>query len=199
MWDYNTPIEETLVVLNDMIKLGKVKYIGISNCYAYQLAMANTIAKERGLQPFVSVQGHYNLIHREEEREMVKYCHLENIAMTPYSALASGRLAKHPGEESKRMNEDMYAKGKYDRAADKDLPIIKRVEELADKYKVSMSEVSLSWLFSKVDSPVVGATKKHHIDTAVKAVDLKLSHEDNNYLEELYVPHELVGVLAQNK
>ena len=199
MWDYNTPIEETLVVLNDMIKLGKVRYIGISNCYAYQLAMANTIAKERVLQPFVSVQGHYNLIHREEEREMVKYCHLENIAMTPYSALASGRLAKHPGEESKRMNEDMYAKGKYDRAADKDLPIIKRVEELADKYKVSMSEVSLSWLFSKVDSPVVGATKKHHIDTAVKAVDLKLSHEDNNYLEELYVPHELVGVLAQNK
>ena len=199
MWDYNTPIEETLVVLNDMIKLGKVRYIGISNCYAYQLTMANTIAKERVLQPFVSVQGHYNLIHREEEREMVKYCHLENIAMTPYSALASGRLAKHPGEESKRMNEDMYAKGKYDRAADKDLPIIKRVEELADKYKVSMSEVSLSWLFSKVDSPVVGATKKHHIDTAVKAVDLKLSHEDNNYLEELYVPHELVGVLAQNK
>ena len=199
MWDYNTPIEETLVILNDMIKLGKVRYIGISNCYAYQLAMANTIAKERRLQSFVSVQGHYNLIHREEEREMVKYCHLENIAMTPYSALASGRLAKHPGEESKRMNEDMYAKGKYDKAADKDLPIIKRVEELADKYNVSMSEVSLSWLFSKVDAPVVGATKKHHIDTAVKAVELKLSVEDNKYLEELYVPHELVGVLAQNK
>lgn len=199
MWDYNTPIEETLEILNDMIKLGKVRYIGISNCYAYQLAMANTIAKERGLKPFISVQGHYNLIHREEEREMVKYCKLEDIAMTPYSALASGRLAKHPGEESKRMNEDVYAKGKYDHAYDKDLPIIRRVEELADKYNVSMSEVSLSWLFSKVSSPVVGATKKHHIDAAVKAVELKLDEEDMKYLEELYVPHELVGVLAQNK
>lgn len=199
MWDYNTPIEETLEILNDMIKIGKVRYIGISNCYAYQLAMANTIAKERGLAPFISIQGHYNLIHREEEREMVKYCNLENIAMTPYSALASGRLAKHPGEESKRMNEDMYAKGKYDKAADKDLPIIKRVEEISEKYHVSMSEVSLSWLFSKVSSPVVGATKKYHIDTAVKAVEVKLTDEDKTYLEELYVPHELVGVLAQNK
>lgn len=199
MWDYNTPIEETLEILNDMIKLGKVRYIGISNCYAYQLAVANTIAKERGLQPFISVQGHYNLIHREEEREMKKYCDGENIALTPYSALASGRLAKHPGEVSKRMNEDTYAKGKYDGAADMDLPIIRRVEELAKKYNVSMSEVSLSWLFSKVASPVVGATKKHHIDTAVKAVELKLTEEDFQYLEELYVPHELVGVLAQNK
>ena len=199
MWDYNTPIEETLEILNDMIKLGKVKYIGISNCYAYQLAIANTVAKERGLEPFISVQGHYNLIHREEEREMKKYCDEQNIAMTPYSALASGRLAKHPGEVSKRMNEDSYAKGKYDNAADIDLPIIKRVEELAEKYQVTMSEVSLSWLFSKVASPVVGATKIHHIDTAVKAVELKLTNEDAKYLEELYKPHELVGVLAQNK
>ena len=198
MWDYFTPIEETLEILNDMIKSGKVRYIGISNCFAYQLAIANTIAKTKGYQPFISVQGHYNLIFREEEREMARYCYQENIAMTPYSALASGRLAKHPGEQSKRMSEDSYAKGKYDASKDNDLPIIQRVEELASKKNVSMTEISLSWLMSKVPSPVVGATKKHHIDGAVKAVELELSEEENKYLEELYVPHKLVGVMAEN-
>lgn len=121
MWDYRTPIEETLEILNDFIKEGKIKEIGISNCFAYQLAMANTIAKERGLQGFVSVQGHYNLIFREEEREMKRYCDEEGIAMTPYSALASGRLAKHPGETSQRLEQDAYAKGKYDASSALDL------------------------------------------------------------------------------
>lgn len=198
MWDYHTPIEETLIILNDMIKQGKVRYIGISNCYAYQLAIANTIAKERHLQPFISIQGHHNLIFREEEREMSKYCRLENIAMTPYSALASGRLAKKPGEASKRMIEDTYAKGKYDASKDADLKIIKRVEEMSNDKNVSMTEISLSWLLTKVASPIVGATKKYHIDGAVKAVDIELSQEDIQYLEELYKPHPLVGVMATN-
>lgn len=198
-WDYNTPIEEIMEGLHNVIQQGKVKYIGISNCYAYQLAKANAYARSKGWEEFVSIQGHYNLIFREEEREMVHLCKEENIALTPYSALASGRLAKKPGEQSKRMSEDKYAKGKYDASADDDLKIIERVQELAEKKGVSMTEISLAWLLTKVTSPVVGATKPHHIDGAVKAVDVQLSNEELNYLEELYKPHALVGVMAQNR
>lgn len=199
MWDYHTPIIDILEGLHNIIKQGKVRYIGISNCYAYQLAMANEIAKAKGYEPFISVQGHYNLIFREEEREMKKYCDENHIAMTPYSALASGRLAKKPNEQSKRLNEDSYAKGKYDATKDQDQKIIERVIALADKKGVSMSEISLAWLMNKVTSPVVGATKLHHIDTAIKAVDVKLTKEEMTYLEELYQPHQLVGVMAENK
>lgn len=198
-WDYNTPIEDIMEGLHNVIKQGKARYIGISNCYAYQLAKANAIARQNGWEEFISIQGHYNLIFREEEREMVPLCKEENIALTPYSSLASGRLSKHPGEESKRMREDSFAKGKYDSTADADLKIIHRVEEIAQIRGVSMSEVSLAWLIKKTTSPTVGATKKHHIDTAVKAVELELTDEEMKYLEELYVPHELVGVMAQNK
>ena len=197
MWDYDTPIEETMRILNNLVKSGKVRYIGISNCYAWQIAKANEIAKANGYAEFISVQGHYNLIFREEEREMAPYCKSENIAMTPYSALASGRLAKPLGEESKRLKEDSFAKGKYDATKDEDLEIIKRVQEIADKRNVSMTEVSLSWLLNKTSSPVVGATKKSHIDGAVKAVNLNLSEEEIKYLEELYKPHAIVGVMAQ--
>lgn len=130
---------------------------------------------------------------------MKPYCDLHHVAMTPYSALASGRLAKHPGELSKRMQEDQYAKGKYNATEDEDLKIIHRVEELASKKGVSMTEISLAWLMSQVASPVVGATKPQHIDGAVKAVDVKLSQEEKDYLEELYVPHALVGVMAEKK
>ena len=198
-WDYNTPIEDIMEGLHNVIKQGKARYIGISNCYAYQLAKANAIARQNGWEEFISIQGHYNLIFREEEREMVPLCKEENIALTPYSSLASGRLSKHPGEESKRMREDSFAKGKYDATADADLKIIHRVEEIAQIRGVSMSEVSLAWLIKKTTSPTVGATKKHHIDTAVKAVELELTDKEMKYLEELYVAHELVGVMAQNK
>lgn len=199
MWDYNTPIEDIMEALHDVIKQGKVRYIGISNCYSWQIAKANEIAKAKGYEQFVSIQGHYNLIFREEEREMKPYCTAHNIAMTPYSALASGRLAKHPGEQSKRLSEDNYAKGKYDRAYDEDLAIINRVEELAEKKGVSMTEISLAWLFTKVTSPIIGATKLHHIDGAVKATSVGLTDEEIIYLEELYKPHRLVGVMAENK
>lgn len=195
-WDYNTPIEEILEGLNEAVHSGKVRYIGISNCFAWQLAKANAIATTHGWSHFISVQGHYNLIFREEEREMVPLCQEDNIAMTPYSALASGRLAKHPGERSKRMTEDKYAKGKYDKTEQEDLVIINRVEELAQKRNVSMTEISLAWLMSKVTSPVVGATKKHHIDGAIKAVDIELSDEEKAYLEEPYKPHAPVGMMA---
>ncbi len=198
MWDYQTPLYDIMDGLNQAVKAGKVRYIGISNCYAYQLAKANALAEANGFAKFVSVQGHYNLIFREEEREMAKLCYQDNIAMTPYSALASGRLSRHPGETSKRLQQDSYAKFKYDKTADQDEVIINRVAELADRHQVSMTEVSLAWLLTKVTAPVVGATKLHHIEGAAKAVDLQLSDEEIAYLEEPYVPHALVGVMAQN-
>ena len=175
-----------------------MRYIGISNCFAYQLAKANALAEKEGFAKFISVQGHYNLIFREEEREMAKLCAEDNIAMTPYSALAGGRLSKHPGETSKRLQEDSYAKFKYDATAQQDGVIIDRVAELAEKRGVSMTEVSLAWLLAKVTSPVVGATKLHHIEGAAEAVELALTQEEIAYLEEPYVPHRLVGVMAQN-
>lgn len=198
MWDYNTPIYDIMEGLNNAVKAGKMRYIGISNAYAYQLAKANAIAQANGFAQFVSIQGHYNLIFREEEREMAKLCQEDNIAMTPYSALAGGRLSKRPGETSKRLEKDSYAKGKYDGTANQDSKIIARVAELADKHGVSMTEISLAWLLTKVASLVVGATKPHHIEGAAKAVDLVLSAAELAYLEELYVPHKLVGVMAQN-
>ena len=198
MWDYATPLIEILQGLADAVKAGKARYIGISNCFAYQLAKANALAEREGFPKFVSVQGHYNLIFREEEREMAKLCREDNIAMTPYSALAGGRLAKRPGETSQRLREDSYAKLKYDATAEQDGAILARVAELADRRGVSMTEIALSWLLRNVTAPVVGATKLSHIEGAVKAVDLELTEEEAAYLEELYVPHKLVGVMAQN-
>lgn len=197
MWDYHTPMEEIMEGLDRVVKTGKARYIGISNCFAWQLAKANYYARSQGFAEFVSVQGH-NLIAREEEREMAPFCYSEDIAMTPYSALASGRLSRHPGETSKRLEEDSYARFKYDATAEADGKTIKRVEEIAEKRGVSMTEVSLAWLLTKVTSPVVGATKSSHVDGAVKAVDLELTKDEVSYLEELYVPHALAGVMAQN-
>ena len=199
MWDWNTPIYDVLDGLNRVVKAGKARYIGISNCYAWQLAKANALAEKEGFAKFVSVQGHYNLIFREEEREMAMLCAEDGIAMTPYSALASGRLARLPGETSKRAEEDSYAKFKYDATKEQDEVIIRRVAELAEKYGVSMTEISLAWLLTKVTAPVVGATKLRHIEGAAKAVETVLSEADQIFLEEPYVPHALAGVMAQNK
>ncbi len=198
MWDYDTPLYDIMEGLNHAVKSSKARYIGISNCFAYQLAKANAIAEKYGFIKFVSVQGHYNLIFREEEREMAQFCLEENIAMTPYSPLAGGRLAKRPGETSKRLLEDNYAHLKYDATAEQDGIIIDRVAQLADKYGVSMTEISLSWLLTKVSAPVVGTTKLHHIEDAAKAVNLTLTADELAFLEEPYLPHTLVGVMAQN-
>lgn len=198
MWDYETPLYDIMEGLNNIVKAGKARYIGISNCYAYQLAKANALAEKEGFAKFVSIQGHYNLIFREEEREMAKLCREDNIAMTPYSALAGGRLSKRPGETSKRLQEDSYAHFKYDATAEQDGIIIDRVAQLAEKHGVSMTEISLAWLLTKVTAPVVGATKLHHIEGAAKAVELALTADEIVFLEEPYVPHKLVGVMAQN-
>ena len=198
MWDHQTPLYDIMDGLNRIVKAGKARYIGISNCFAYQLVKANALAEREGFTKFVSVQGHYNLIFREEEREMAKLCAEDNIAMTPYSALAGGRLSKHSGETSKRLEEDSYAKFKYDATAQQDSVIIHRVAELAEKRGVTMTEIALAWLLTKVTAPVVGATKRHHVEGAAKATELMLTAEETAYLEAPYVPHNLVGVMAQN-
>ncbi len=199
IWDWQTPLYDILEGLNDMVRAGKTRYIGISNCYAWQLAKANALAEKEGFAKFISVQNHYNLIFREEEREMAGLCAEDHIAMTPYSALAAGRLSRLPGETSRRLEQDSYAKFKYDATEEQDGIIIRRAAELAEKYGVSMTEISLAWLLTKTASPVVGATKLHHVEGSVKAVDLTLEDIDISYLEEPYVPHPLAGVMAQNK
>lgn len=199
IWDYNTPAEEILEGMNETVKSGKARFIGIANAYAYQVAKMNALAERNGWARLVSVQNHYNLIMREEEREMVPFCHEENIAMTPYSALASGLLAKRPGETSKRQAEDEFMHFKYDATARQDSMVIDRVMTLARRHGVEMTQIALAWLLTKVEAPIVGATKLHHIEGAVKSLDVHLSDDDISFLEEPYVPHNLAGVMAVNK
>ena len=194
-WDYDTPIEETMEALHDVVKSGKARYIGASAMYAYQFQQANTIAEKNGWTKFVSMQNHLNLIYREEEREMIPYCRSEKIALTPYSPMASGRLIRDRTAETQRSTTDVVQRAKYDETAEKDQVIIERVAELADKYETNRVNIALGWLLQKdpVVAPVVGATKMSHIETAVGAVDFKLTPEDVLYLEEPYVPHKVIG------
>lgn len=198
-WDYATPIEESLEALNDAVVAGKVRALGVSNCHPYQLARANDIASARGWARFEAIQSHMNLIFREDERELLQLCAEDGVSTIPYSALAAGRLSRKPGETSRRLQMDTFAKGKYDATAEQDNVVIERVAEVADKYDTSMTAVSLAWLLTKVTSPVVGATKPHHLGGPAAAADLVLAPEDVAYLEEPYVPHALVGVMAQNR
>lgn len=199
IWDYKTPMEEILEGMNNVVKEGKARYLGIANVFPYQLVKMNDLAEKNGWAKIISVQNHYNLIMREEEREMFQLCHEDGIAMTPYSALASGKLSRKPGESSNRLQKDAYLHHKYDATADEDNKIVGRVAELADRYGVTMTEISLAWILRKVDVPVVGATKLHHIDGPVNVFNIHLTDEDMKYLEELYVPHRLEGVMADNK
>lgn len=198
-WDYGTPIEESLEALNEAVVAGKVRALGVSNCHPYQLARANDIAVAHGWARFEAIQSHMNLIFREDERELLQLCAEDGISTMPYSALAAGRLSRRPGETSKRLEMDTFAKGKYDATAEQDNVIIERVAEIAEKYQTSMTAVALAWLLTKVTSPVVGATKPHHLEGPAVAADLTLAAEDIAYLEEPYVPHALVGVMAQRR
>ena len=198
-WDYATPIEESLEALNEAVATGKVRALGVSNCHPYQLARANDIATAHGWARFEAIQSHMNLIFREDERELLQLCAEDGISTIPYSALAAGRLSRKPGETSKRLEMDTFAKGKYDATAEQDNVIVRRVAEVAERLGTSMTAVSLAWLLTKVTSPVVGATKPHHLEGPAAAADLVLSAEDIAYLEEPYVPHALVGVMAQKR
>lgn len=200
-FDYDTPIEETMEALNELVKSGKVRAIGASAMYAYQFHNMQVVAKEHGWTLFSTMQNHYNLLCREDEREMIPVCNQYNVSLIPYSPLAGGHLTHLNLEtDTARSKTDNTLRKKYDSAKDNDLQIIKRVNQLAQKYNVSMAQISLAWLYKKgVASPVVGATKINHFEDAVKAIDLDLSDDDCKYLEELYINHKIVGALPEGK
>ncbi len=196
-WDYETPIEETMEALNDIVRAGKVRYIGASAMWAWQFQKALYVAEKHGWTRFVSMQNHYNLIYREEEREMLPLCRAEGIGSIPYSPLAGGRLTRDwdSNESTLRAETDEVAKKKYDAAAESDRPVVDRVAELAQKRGVSRTQVALAWLLQKapVTAPIVGATKISHLEEAVGALSVKLSPEEVSYLEEPYIPHRIIG------
>lgn len=196
-WDYNTPIEETMAALHDVVKAGKARYIGASAMHAFQFQKALHVAETNGGTRFVSMQNHLNLLYREEEREMLPLCTEERIAVTPYSPLASGRLARTWSASTQRSETDPIAKSKYGATADADKLVVERVGEIAEKHGIPMVQVSLAWLLQKpaVVSPVIGATKLPHLESAVAALSLRLSAEEVAYLEEPYVPHPVVGLI----
>lgn len=193
-WDYKTPIEETLEALHDLVKAGKVRYIGASSMYAWQFCKALYVADQHGWTRFASMQDHYNLVYREEEREMLPLCAAEKIGVLPWSPLARGRLTRDPDERTQRMETDEFGKKLYAATADPDRRVIERVAEIAKKRGVSRAQVALAWVAQKqvVTAPIVGASKPHHLDDAVAALSLNLTPEEMARLEEAYVPHPIV-------
>lgn len=193
-WDYHTPIEETMCALNDLVRSGKVHYLGASSMYAWQFQKAQYVAEKNGWTKFSVMQGHYNLLYREEEREMNPFCLDSGVALVPYSPLAAGRLTRDWDSDSKRFQEDQVAKRKYDITQDSDQIIVERVAQIAQKYNVSRSQVAVAWLWQKgVTAPIVGITKEKYLDDFVCAFHVQLSEDDIKYLEEAYVPHNIVG------
>lgn len=195
-WDDRTPIEETLEALNDVIKAGKARYIGASSMYAWQFARALSVADRNGWPRFATMQNHFNLLYREEEREMLPLCEAEGIGVLPWSPLARGRLARGWNESSKRIETDQYAKILYDATADADRRIVERVGEIAAMRGVHRAQVALAWLAQNpvVTSPIVGASKLGHLEDAVAALSLRLTPEEIAALEQLYVPHPVAGI-----
>ena len=195
-WDYETPIEETMEALNDVVRAGKARYIGASAMFAWQFQKGLHTAEKHGWSRFVSMQDHLNLIYREEEREMLPLCREEGIGVTPYSPLASGRLTRDISAASTlRAETDQIQKMKYDATAETDQQVVQRVAEIAEKYAASRVHIALAWLLQKqpVTAPIIGATKISHLEDAIGAFSVKLSAEDVAYLEEPYVPHRIVG------
>src|SRR6201998_2005339 len=191
-WDYETPVEETLEALHDAVKAGKVRYIGASSMYAWQFAKSLYLADLRDWTRFVTMQNHYNLLYREEEREMVGLCLDQEIGMLPWSPLARGRLARTwQAEQTKRIETDVFGKSMYTRSEEDDHRVVDRVEEIANKRGVAMAQVALAWMLSKpvVTAPIVGAPKTHHLMGAGAALALKLGKEEIAALEEFYAPH----------
>jgi aryl-alcohol dehydrogenase-like predicted oxidoreductase len=193
-WDPRTPIEETLEALYDVVKAGKARYIGASSMFAWQFSKALHVAERNGWTRFVSMQDHYNLLNREEEREMLPLCVDQSVAVLPWSPLARGRLTRDWDESTQRSQTDEFGKTLYDTSSS-DREIVKRVAEVASARGVPRARVALAWLLSKpvVTSPIVGVTKMSHLEDAIAAVDLELSAEEVASLEEPYTPHPVVG------
>jgi aryl-alcohol dehydrogenase-like predicted oxidoreductase len=194
-FDYRTPIEETLEALHDVVKAGKVRYIGASSMFAWQFARALAISERRGWTRFVSMQNYVNLIYREEEREMLPLCAAEGIGVIPWSPLARGRLTRDWDEKTARSEVDPFGNGLFGRTAAADQKVTERVAHVAAARGVPRAQVALAWLLSKsvITAPIVGATKLQHLDDAVAAVSLKLTHDEIHRLEEPYIPHAVVG------
>lgn len=190
-WDYETPIEETMEALNDVVRAGKARYIGASAMYAWQFAKALFTSDLHGWARFVSMQPHYNLIYREEEREMIPLCQDQKIAVIPFSPLARGWLARKPTEETLRGQNDALIKERYDRQ--ENITIIQRIRQVAEKRGLPMAQVALAWMLAKpvVTAPIIGATKPHHLEDAVAALSVQLTPEEIKLLEEAYTPHPI--------
>jgi len=194
-WDYDTPIEETLEALNDVVRAGKARYIGASAMYAWQFAKALFTSDLHGWARFVSMQPHYNLIYREEEREMLPLCRDQNIAVIPYSPVAKGLLTRKPNKarnETLRAQTDAIGKRMYN---EEDLAISQRVYDVSEARGLPMAQIALAWMLAKpfITSPIIGATKPHHLDDAVAALSVQLTPEEIGHLEEAYQPHPVIG------
>jgi aryl-alcohol dehydrogenase-like predicted oxidoreductase len=194
-WDYETPIEETLQALHDVVRAGKARYIGASSMYAWQFAKALFTSDLHGWTRFVSMQPHYNLIYREEEREMLPLCQDQKIAVIPWSPLAKGRLTRKPSKEKNetfRAQTDAIGKRLY---SDEDLTIAQRVNDVAEASGLPMAQVALAWMLSKpvITAPIIGATKPHHLDDAVASLSVQLTPDEIHHLEEAYQPHPILG------
>ena len=199
-FDYGTPIEETMEALNELVRSGKVRAIGASAMYGYQFYNMQLAARENGWAQFSAMEDHYNLLYREDERELIPICRQMGVSLMPYSPLAAGHLARAEWtSDSLRGRTDRVAMGKYDRTEKADICIVQRVKEIADKHGCKMSRIAVAWQWAKgVASPIIGATKAQHFDDAAAALDIKLSAEDIAYLEELYMPHPIVGAIDKN-
>lgn len=196
-FDYNTPIEETMEALHNLVKAGKVRALGASAMYGYQFFNMQLAAEQNGWTKFVSMQNHYNLLYREDERELIPICKQFNVSLTPYSPLAAGRLARLQWHtDTLRSQTDKTAVDKYDSTEKTDMGIVERVSEIAEKYHASMTQIALAWQFAKgITAPIIGATQIKYLDDAVGALQVSLSQDDINYLQALYLPHRIVGAL----
>ena len=194
-WDKHTPIEETLEALHDVIKAGKARYIGASSMYAWQFSKAQYVARLNGWTPFASMQNHYNLLYREEEREMMPLCAAEGVGVLPWSPLARGRLTRNWDDTTNRMRTDEFGKTLYASSEDAYRKIVKSVADVAARRGVPAAQVALAWVAQKpyVTAPIVGASKQHHLDDAIAALSLNLTADEISLLEEPYVPRSVAG------
>jgi aryl-alcohol dehydrogenase-like predicted oxidoreductase len=194
-WDYETPIEETLETLHDLVKAGKTRYLGASSMFGWQFEKALCLADRHGWTRFVSMQNYVNLLYREEEREMLPLCQAEGIGVLPWSPLARGRLTRAWGTETERLKNDAYARTLYDATEDADRRVVDRVGEVAGARGVPRAQVALAWVLQKapVTSPIVGATKPHHLNDAVASLSVRLTDDEIAQLEAPYVPHPIIG------
>lgn len=196
-FDAGTPIEETMQALDSLVRAGKVRALGASAMYGYQFYNMQLCARDNGFTPFVSMQDHYNPLYREDERELIPICRQMNVALTPYSPLAAGRVARRDWDaDTARSRTDIVARGKYDSTEQQDKAIAARIAELAKRRGVTMTQIAFAWHFAKgVASPVIGATKEKYLDDAVGAFSVRLTPEEVAFIDEPYVPHKVVGAL----